>query len=46
MRPINAVVLTGNTAPDQIEMVQSSGWKVLYKPINLPALLSAISGRT
>jgi len=45
MKPIKAMVLTGNTAPDQIEMVQSSGWKVLYKPINLPALLSAINGR-
>ncbi len=41
-KPIKAVVLTGNTAPDQIEMIQSSGWKVLYKPIDLPTLLSAI----
>jgi CheY-like chemotaxis protein len=40
--PIKAVVLTGNTAPDQIEMIQSSGWKVLYKPADLPTLLSAI----
>jgi PAS domain S-box-containing protein len=41
-KPIKAVVLTGNTAPDQIEMIQSSGWKVLYKPIDLPTLLAAI----
>ena len=41
-KPIKAVVLTGNTAPDQIEMIQSSGWKVLYKPVDLPTLLSAI----
>ena len=44
-KPIKAVVLTGNTAPDQIEMIQSSGWKVLYKPVNLSTLLSAIDGK-
>jgi PAS domain S-box-containing protein len=43
--PIMAVVLTGNTAPDQIEMIRSSGWKVLYKPVNLPTLLAAIEGQ-
>lgn len=43
--PIKAVVLTGNTAPEQIELIQSSGWKVLYKPIDLPTLLSAVAGQ-
>lgn len=40
--PIRAVLLTGNTSPDQMAMTQSSRWKVLFKPINLPRLLAAI----
>jgi PAS domain S-box-containing protein len=40
--PIKAVVLTGNTSPDQIAAMQSSRWKVLFKPIGLPKLLSAL----
>ncbi len=40
--PINAVLLTGNTSPDQIAMMQSSRWKVLFKPIGLSSLLSAL----
>ena len=40
--PIKAVVLTGNTSPDQIAILQSSRWKVLFKPTGLPKLLSAL----
>ncbi len=42
VEPIKAVVLTGNTSPDQIAIMQSSRWKVLFKPIRLPELLSAL----
>lgn len=37
--PIRAVLLTGNTSLDQ---TQSSRWKVLFKPVALPELLSAM----
>jgi PAS domain S-box-containing protein len=40
--PIKAVVLTGNTSPNQILRMQSSRWQVLFKPIGLPKLLSAL----
>ena len=40
--PIKAVLLTGNTSPDQIKIMQSSRWKVLFKPVDLAELLSAI----
>jgi CheY-like chemotaxis protein len=40
--PIKAVLLTGNTSPDQIAMTQTSRWNVLFKPVNLGNLLSAI----
>ncbi len=43
-RPINAVLLTGDTSPDCIEkLAQSSRWTVLFKPIDLPKLLSAMA---
>ncbi|MFZ2160786.1 MAG: PAS domain S-box protein [Sideroxyarcus sp.] len=41
-KPIKAVLLTGNTSPDQIAIMQSSRWKVLFKPINLHKLLLAM----
>ena len=40
--PIKAVVLTGNTSMDQLAISQSSRWKVLFKPVALPELLSAM----
>jgi PAS domain S-box-containing protein len=40
--PIKAVLLTGNTSTDQISRLQSSRWEVLFKPIDLPRLISAI----
>jgi CheY-like chemotaxis protein len=40
--PIKAVVLTGNTSLDPITITQSSRWKVLFKPVALPELLSAM----
>lgn len=40
--PIKAVLLTGNTSTDQIGILQSSRWEVLFKPIDLSRLLSAM----
>ena len=40
--PIKAVMLTGNVSPDQIAIMRSSRWKVLFKPIALIGLLSAL----
>jgi PAS domain S-box-containing protein len=42
--PIKAVVLTGNTAPDQVATLQASPWQVLFKPVRIPQLLSALNG--
>jgi PAS domain S-box-containing protein len=39
---VRAVLLTGTASPDQILRMQSSRWKVLFKPIGLPTLLSAL----
>jgi PAS domain S-box-containing protein len=41
-KPIKAVLLTGNTSPDQVAITRSSRWKVLFKPIALTELLSAM----
>jgi signal transduction histidine kinase len=43
---IKAVLLTGDTSPEQIEMVQSSQWPVLFKPVDLPTLLAAIESHS
>jgi PAS domain S-box-containing protein len=40
--PIKAVILTGDTSPEQIEKMACFDWYVLYKPVNLPRLLSVI----
>jgi len=43
--PIAAVLLTGETSPDWIELRQSARWPVFFKPLNMPKLLAAIGGR-
>ena len=40
--PIKAVLVTGDVSPDQIAIMQAFRWKVLFKPIDLCQLLSAI----
>lgn len=40
---VKAVILTGDTAPEHIERVQSSGWPVLFKPVDFHKLLSEIA---
>ena len=44
-KPIKALVLTGDTSADQIALTQSSCWPVLFKPIDLPKLVSAIESQ-
>lgn len=46
-RPINAALLTGETAPERIRAAEASGWPVLFKPVEFSRLLHAwaIRGR-
>jgi DNA-binding NtrC family response regulator len=41
-KAIRAVILTGDTSPERIDLAQSSRWTVLFKPVDLPKLLAAI----
>ena len=41
-RAINAVLLTGETAPDRIIQATNSSWPVLFKPVDLSKLLAAM----
>lgn len=38
-RPIDAVLMTGETSNDQLEFTSSSRWPVLFKPVGLNTLL-------
>jgi DNA-binding NtrC family response regulator len=40
---INAVLVTGETSPEGIELTTSSPWTVLFKPVDLSALLAAMN---
>ncbi|MDO8933171.1 MAG: hybrid sensor histidine kinase/response regulator [Rhodocyclaceae bacterium] len=42
---IGAVLLSGETSPDRIETTRSSHWPVLFKPVDLTTLLSAIESQ-
>ena len=42
-KPFKAVILTGDTSRERIEESKLSGWPVLFKPIKLATLLSAIA---
>ena len=41
-KPFKAVILTGDTSRERIAESKRSGWPVLFKPIKLSTLLSAI----
>jgi CheY-like chemotaxis protein len=41
---IPAVIITGDTAPDELNVLKSSGMEVLYKPVSADRLLAAIAG--
>lgn len=41
-KPFKAVILTGDTSKERIAKTRSSGWPVLFKPVELPKLLAAL----
>lgn len=41
-KPLKAILLTGDTSPERIKLLQSSSWTVLFKPADVPKLLSAM----
>jgi CheY-like chemotaxis protein/two-component sensor histidine kinase len=41
---INAVLVTGETTPERIEMASLARWRVLFKPIELSGLLVVMEG--
>jgi signal transduction histidine kinase/CheY-like chemotaxis protein len=42
-KPIKALIVTGDTSADRIAITQSAGWPVLFKPIDLAKLISAMA---
>jgi PAS domain S-box-containing protein len=42
---IKGVILTGDTSPERVELAKTSRWTVMFKPVDLPTLLSAISSQ-
>ncbi len=44
-KPVKAVLLTGDTSSARITMTESLSWTVLFKPISLQKLLSAIESQ-
>ena len=42
-RPIRAVLMTGETAMDQLEFASRTRWPVLFKPVGLSKLLALMS---
>ena len=45
MKPLKAVVLTGDTSTDRIDMTSSCRWPVLFKPVDLDRLMSVIASQ-
>jgi signal transduction histidine kinase/ActR/RegA family two-component response regulator len=41
-RPIPALLVTGDTAPERVRQAQESGLQVLYKPVKIHALVEAL----
>jgi PAS domain S-box-containing protein len=41
-KPINAVLMTGETSSNLIELSASASWKILFKPVDLRVLLSLL----
>lgn len=42
-RPIPAVIITGDTAPERLQLVEQSGLPLLHKPVTAETLLASIS---
>jgi DNA-binding NtrC family response regulator len=41
-RKLPALLVTGDIAPERVQMVKQSGLRVLYKPVNIDNLLDAL----
>ncbi len=41
-RPVAALLVTGDTAPERVRQAQESGLQVLYKPVKIHALVEAL----
>jgi PAS domain S-box-containing protein len=41
--PIKAVLVTGETSPERMEMASTSPWRVIFKPVDLAGLLAVMS---
>lgn len=44
-RPINAVLMTGDTSPAFIREAENCDWPVLHKPVNISRLISELSAQ-
>ena len=44
-RPINAVLMTGDTSPSFIREAADCDWPVLHKPVNMSTLISGLSAQ-
>ncbi|MGC2165550.1 MAG: ATP-binding protein [Gallionella sp.] len=42
-KPVNAILMTGDTSPSFMRQAEHCDWRVIYKPIDISKLLSAIS---
>ena len=41
-KPINAVIVTGDTSPAFVQAAEHSDWPVLYKPVNTARLIASL----
>jgi PAS domain S-box-containing protein len=41
-KPFKAVILSGDTSKERIEKTESSGWPILFKPVEFSKLLAAL----
>jgi PAS domain S-box-containing protein len=44
-KPIKAVIVTGDTAVNRIDLMRSTSWPALLKPVDLSSLLAAIEAQ-
>lgn len=42
-RPVPAIIMTGNTSPERIQALKSSGYPVLFKPVSNAEITTAIT---
>ena len=45
-KPINAVLMTGDTSSSFISMMDDCDWPILHKPVNVSKLISSLAGQT